>query len=271
MVKMEKSGPQGPIGPQGPQGTRGNDGTSVTILGSYPTFEDLNREQPVGNIGDAYLVGSDLYVWSDTDGAWKNVGDIKGPQGEQGLQGIPGERGATGPTGPAGPELLRAAYIVTFNDGTAAQGVVVPENTRVPLDRKELDISNLVTLDSNEETIKFNAIGYYKITINVYGYIKLTNSQFNPATDFISIGLRQIGTDNIYIGASKWCYNEEVDQLTAQGILSVNNISNLYEVVNVSKTSICLDSPDLQNINTNSYFVNPFVNIVIEYLGRQGS
>ena len=248
-------GPMGPTGPQGVQGLQGIPGPQGVTGNTGPQgVQGLQGPQGLkGEIGPTGPTGA------------------QGLQGQQGLQGIPGERGATGPTGPAGPELLRAAYIVTFNDGTAAQGVVVPENTRVPLDRKELDISNLVTLDSNEETIKFNAIGYYKITINVYGYIKLTNSQFNPATDFISIGLRQIGTDNIYIGASKWCYNEEVDQLTAQGILSVNNTSNLYEVVNVSKTSICLDSPDLQNINTISYFVNPFVNIVIEYLGRQGS
>ena len=248
-------GPMGPTGPQGVQGLQGIPGPQGVTGNTGPQgVQGLQGPQGLkGEIGPTGPTGA------------------QGLQGQQGLQGIPGERGVTGPTGPAGPELLRAAYIVTFNDGTAAQGVVVPENERFPLDRSELDISNLVTLDSNDEILKFNVAGYYKMTINIYGYIKLTNAQFNPATDFMSIGFRQIGTDNVYIGASKWCYDEEVDQLTAQGILSVNNPANLYEVVNLGKKSICLDSPDLKNINTNSYFVNPFVNIVIEYLGRQGS
>lgn len=57
---------------------------------------------------------------------------------------------------------MRSAYLVTFETGTSAEGIPVPEAARLPIDRSELDIGNLVTLDSNEETIKFNEIGYYK-------------------------------------------------------------------------------------------------------------
>lgn len=59
---------------------------------------------------------------------------------------------------------------------------------------------------------------------------------------------------------------KEID--IAQWIISVDNIANVYELVNLSKRSIYLDTPDLENINSNSYFVNAPVNIIVEYLGR---
>ena len=68
----------------GLNGTNGADGTSVTILGSYDTLEALQAAHPTGNEGDAYIVAGDLYVWSIDDSAWKNVGQIQGPQGEAG-------------------------------------------------------------------------------------------------------------------------------------------------------------------------------------------
>lgn len=69
-------------------GTYGETGTSVTILGSYDTLAELEQEHPTGNLGDAYLVGGDLYVWNGT--AWEDVGQIQGPEGPQGPQGDTG-------------------------------------------------------------------------------------------------------------------------------------------------------------------------------------
>lgn len=77
-------GEQGAIGPQGPAG---EDGKGVTILGSYNTEEELREAHPTGSIGDSYLVEGDLYVWSETEADWKNVGNIEGPPGPQGPQG----------------------------------------------------------------------------------------------------------------------------------------------------------------------------------------
>jgi hypothetical protein len=53
-------------GPVGSQGIQGASGTSVTILGSYPTYAALVAAHPTGNPGDAYIVTDtgDLYVWS---------------------------------------------------------------------------------------------------------------------------------------------------------------------------------------------------------------
>lgn len=68
----------------GLNGTNGADGTSVTILGSYDTLEELQAVHPTGNEGDAYIIAGELYVWSADDSIWKNVGQIQGPQGEAG-------------------------------------------------------------------------------------------------------------------------------------------------------------------------------------------
>lgn len=63
-------------------GTYGVDGTSATILGSYNTLAELQAAHPTGQLGDAYMVAGDLYVWNGT--AWENVGQIQGPKGDTG-------------------------------------------------------------------------------------------------------------------------------------------------------------------------------------------
>ena len=84
----------GIAGPTGPQGT------SLNILGSVATVDDL----PVsGDPNDAYIVQDDgeLYVWDGT--SWVSVGQIVGPQGPTGAQGPQGVAGPTGPQGVVGP------------------------------------------------------------------------------------------------------------------------------------------------------------------------
>ena len=80
---------------------KGSDGTSVNILGSYNSLEELKQAHPTGNIGDAYIVNGNMYVWCVEDNDWQNVGNIQGPAGPtgpQGEQGIPGEAGKDGET-----------------------------------------------------------------------------------------------------------------------------------------------------------------------------
>lgn len=62
---------------------QGADGTSVNILGSYDSYQDLVTAHPMGNRGDGYVVSGDLYVWNGT--SWENVGQVQGPAGEQGI------------------------------------------------------------------------------------------------------------------------------------------------------------------------------------------
>ncbi len=101
------TGPQGETGPTGPQGEQGPAGTSVVILGSFDNYQELIEHHPTGRIGASFLVGDDLYVWSDENDVWDNVGHIRGPQGVMGPQGVKGDTGLQGPEGPQGPQGLK--------------------------------------------------------------------------------------------------------------------------------------------------------------------
>ena len=115
---LGSTGPTGPIGPFGPTGPTGPQGTAVTILGKYDSIGELEAAHPTGNVGDAYLVQFDLYVWDQNNvpPRWFNVGRIVGPTGPAGPTGPTGPRGfdsnvpgPTGPTGPAGPTGAQGA------------------------------------------------------------------------------------------------------------------------------------------------------------------
>ena len=68
---------------KGRDGIDGKDGTSITILGSYDTVEELNNAHPDGNNnGDGYIIRGDLYIWQGTE--FINVGQIKGEDGIDG-------------------------------------------------------------------------------------------------------------------------------------------------------------------------------------------
>jgi hypothetical protein len=126
-------GGTGPTGPPGPQGANGADGAGVSILGSYNTVAELVAAHPTGNVGDAYLVGGNLYVWSANSNAWLDVGNIQGPQGQQGIkgdtgptgpQGQQGPQGAQGPEGPLGPQGLQGIQGPQGDSGaTGPQGI----------------------------------------------------------------------------------------------------------------------------------------------------
>ena len=66
---------------------KGSDGTSVNILGSYNSLEELKTAHPIGNVGDAYIVQGNMYVWCIDDNDWQDVGNIQGPAGLDGQEG----------------------------------------------------------------------------------------------------------------------------------------------------------------------------------------
>lgn len=118
----------------GNTGPQGADGTGVTILGSFDTYAALVAAHPTGNPGDSYMVSGDLYVWSESAGAWKNVGQIQGPQGPAGPTGPQGPAGATGATGPQGATGATGAAGVGVSGSevayqTSASGTTVPTST----------------------------------------------------------------------------------------------------------------------------------------------
>ena len=60
---------------------QGAPGTSVTILGTFGSYSELHAAHPTGSEGDGWIVLGDLWVWSDTENDWVNVGRIKGDDG----------------------------------------------------------------------------------------------------------------------------------------------------------------------------------------------
>lgn len=133
--------------------------------------------------------------------------------------------------------------------------------------KKELDTAGICDLDPNDNTIQFSKDGYYKITFTINAYVPYFNSEFDPKIDFVSVGFRLVGTvDDIFIGDSQWIYDESSLKLVGQGIITVPSIANAYELVNLSKRSIYLNTPELKYINTKSYFSNSTVTIIAEYL-----
>lgn len=105
-VGLGPTGATGSIGPIGPTGATGPQGSGVQVLGTYATVQLLEADNPVGNIGDAYIVQNDLYIWSDLNQEWYDAGPFVGPIGPTGPTGATGLSitGPTGPIGPTGPE-----------------------------------------------------------------------------------------------------------------------------------------------------------------------
>lgn len=75
------------IGPTGPRGE------GINIIDAYKTEDELLDNHPLGKTGDAYLVNSHIFIWSEKDGIWKDAGSIKGDKGEAGPKGDSGEIG----------------------------------------------------------------------------------------------------------------------------------------------------------------------------------
>lgn len=187
-------GPQGEPGPKGDIGPTGPSGTSVTIRGSYNTLDDLFQEHSTGNFGDSYLVGDNLYVWSNNGGSWVDVGVIKGPKGdqgptgpqgiegppgpqgmqgvqgiqgpkgEQGPQGIPGSPGPIGPTGASGYALI-SAYGGKYNNlTTTIDSLEVGNWLQIPLVES---MANINVVNSTENSLVLEQDGVYEINYSI--------------------------------------------------------------------------------------------------------
>ena len=78
------------IGPTGPRGE------GINIIDAYKTEDELLDNHPLGKTGDAYLVNSHIFIWSEKDGIWKDSGSIKGDKGDKGEAGPKGDAGEIG-------------------------------------------------------------------------------------------------------------------------------------------------------------------------------
>ena len=112
-------------GEKGEQGIQGLTGKSINILGHYDTLAALKLAQPTGNLGDGYLVGDNLGIWTTANGGeWIDIGLVRGPEGKQGERGPigigrPGDKGEKGSswiTLPAGQDAPAAGFTGNIGD-----------------------------------------------------------------------------------------------------------------------------------------------------------
>ena len=115
-----ETGPTGPAstvqGPEGPTGPTGPIGEGLTILGTLANVGQLPSSN--NNVGDAYVVNGDLYVWDGSQ--WINTGPIQGPTGTQGNLGPTGPQGPQGGQGPTGPQGAQGNTGPTGPQGAAS-------------------------------------------------------------------------------------------------------------------------------------------------------
>lgn len=161
------TGLKGDTGEQGPKGDKGDPGKDGNTIKIIDKVENESALPPDGNqFGDAYVVGKDLYVWSEN--GWLNTGGFEGPQGEQGIQGpqglkgdkgekgdtgLKGEVGATGAVGPIGPQGPRGE-----RGPQGIQGVPGKDGTSVSVDDIPLASASSDGRMSKEDKTKLDGI-----------------------------------------------------------------------------------------------------------------
>lgn len=111
-------GDKGDRGEKGEPGEPGRVGKGLTVLGKVTSTAQLPSN---GSTGDAYFVGSHLYVW--TGSKWEDMGEVKGEKGdrgEQGLNGTDGRQGVDGKPGKDGVSVTHSWTGTTLNITSAS-------------------------------------------------------------------------------------------------------------------------------------------------------
>ncbi len=184
-----------------------------------------------------------------------------GPVGPQ------GEAGPPGPQGPPGPDEIKTAYIVTYNNNTL-DGYEVSSGGRLPLGAKAVDNANICTVDTYNNTIKFNLRGVYRVDFVVNAYIQNGDSPINRQTDFISVAFKKVNQNIVYAGGSSWYSSALSARIVGQGVFIIANPdTEEMELINTSKKIMYLNTPSIEDTISDSYFVNPVLTIIIQYLG----
>ncbi len=193
---------------------------------------------------------------------------MQGPQGPQGPMGPQGDTGPRGPKGDTGPQEIGVASIVTFAPMTGDNQYTIVPSERIPLERVSMDNTSLCVLDSNLRTIRFTKAGIFKIQFFIHTYNDKNDDSFDENSDFSSVIFRKIMDGSVYAGGSVWNFKEPSVPIFGQGMfIVVNENVEEFEFVNIGKKNIILKTPSIDNLTTESYYANPVVSILIEYLG----
>ena len=262
------TGPQGIKGDTGPQGEKGDRGETgprgfpgeigisevITIDGTETV--EFGEPAEVQDDFDRYIHHLTFYIPKGQKGD-------TGPQGLQGPQGIRGEKGETGPLS------IPSQMIISYGDPTTipATGLEVLSNARLPLERLELAYGNFLSLDTTNNTITIKDTGVYSVTFSTNAYVKKSGTDFNPLTDFVSIALRIVDTDDILAATNTWCVNESALNTFGQGLFTIATQNTVLELVNLAKKSVFITGCDVRQTVSQSYFSVPMVTVIITKLG----
>ncbi len=140
------------IGPTGPRGE------GINIIDAYKTEDELLDNHPLGKTGDAYLVNSHIFIWSERDGIWKDAGSIKGDKGDKGESGPKGDAGEIGKSeiiNIVGTKTLDAGFDArvddNFYDNTHHLTISIPKGEKG--DAGEIGPEGPITEGSTEEIL----------------------------------------------------------------------------------------------------------------------
>ncbi len=276
-------GKMGPTGPEGKAGPKGSDGTSVTILGSFANYQELVDNHPEGSSGQSYLVDDDLYVWSEENDDWTDVGKIRGPQGiqgeigptgptgprglpgETGLQGVPGERGpkgeqgipgVQGPEGIPGPLRVPTTFILATSEYNP-NGYEVEYNNQVPIELTMLDMNQKFYVNTINNTVTILESGTYFVAFTVLAKLKYDNAPNNV----ISVGFRKLTEPTVYAGCSVYGNTTTPTLLTGFGTITSNG-KDWFELANTGKAPIIVTGPLDKDLSTESSLASPVVSLI---------
>ena len=132
-------------GAKGEKGEKGDPGTGITIKGKYDSLSALQAAHPKADEGDAYMAGTNLYVWNGS--AWIDCGNIQGPKGDTGAKGAAGAQGPQGPQGPQGVQGLQGLQGPAGNAATITIGSVTTSAPGTSAQVTNSGTSSAVVLD----------------------------------------------------------------------------------------------------------------------------
>ncbi len=172
-----------------------------------------------------------------------------------------GVDGKDGPTGPAGPLVIPTALFMTFDSEDQSSGIKVDANERIPIELKISSEENDFVLNSEENTITIKNPGIYRIDFTVYA-CSIYETSFFKDRDIIAIGFKKPNENTVYAGASVWNDNKLPMAIVGNGIIFTTLPQEEFELLNVGKKEIYLNTPDLDE--ETSSFAKPVVSIIIQ-------
>lgn len=221
---------RGEKGDTGEKGDKGETGAALAIKGTKNSTTDLPK---TGQAGDAYMIGGDLYVWSDT--TWTNVGRVKGEVGQTGPQGPAGPRGPQGPTGAKGEKGDQGEQGPRgFTGEQGANGIQGPRGETGPRGAKGDKGDPLKYTDLTQAQKQEMA---NMVSVDLSPYAKTEDIKTRLA-DMTEDSEHRTVTDD-----EKKAWNEKVDAVSGKG-LSTNDLTNalLQKLSNVKEQVILTQS-----------------------------